>query len=453
MKKMKDFVQIQGKDFVQGGKKFLFQGLGIGSWLNIEHFMVGIPCTESQMRDSFTTVYGEKTAALFFNSFADNFIQEEDFVYLKSIGVNLLRIPFHYRLFVDDENPELEKKEGFRYFDRLMAYGKKYEIYILPDLHSVPGGQNPDWHCDNRTGYTQFWDFGVFRKQMVRLWGRIAERYCMEPYLLGYDLLNEPYVISDSTGNDRTELIQQFYEEVTAEIRKYDQNHILFLEGDHFAMQFDCIKEIRDEQTALMFHYYPTVWEPALFEEDYDKEARREGFERVFRKLVGIREQFGCPVLCGEAGYKINWEKPDFTVMLLEETLRLCRKYQVSFTLWSYKDARFMGLVYPKKESAWMQFARLFGETWEHDGDTVKAEKAIDAFCDNYFPETGGEERYHLSFRQRAILYRIQQRHLLEKQLSVRSREEILSLPQSFAFAECEHFNGYETLLKQFAFS
>ena len=453
MNRMKDFVRIQGKDFVKEGKPVLFKGLGIGSWLNIEHFMVGIPCTEYQIRDSFAAVYGKKTADSFFEGFADSFVQEEDFAYLKSIGVNLLRVPFNYRLFVDDENPDLEKEDGFRYFDRLMEYGKKYEIYILPDLHSVPGGQNPDWHCDNRTGYTQFWHFGVFRRQMVKLWGRIAERYQEEPYLLGYDLLNEPYVISDSAENDRSELIWQFYEEVATEIRKYDQNHILFLEGDHFAMQFDCIREIWDEQTALMFHYYPTVWEPELFEDDYDPVERRKGFERVFEKLAGIREQFSRPVLCGEAGYKINWENPDFTVMLLTETLRLCRKYQVSFTLWSYKDARFMGLVYPKKDSLWMQFAGLFGKTWDHDEDVTKAEKAIDVFCDAYYPEADREERYILTFRQRAILYSMQQKHLLEKLLSTYSREEILKLPASFHFEACEHFTGYEDMMKHFTFS
>ena len=44
---MGEFIGISGKEFVRNGKPILFKGLGIGSWLNIEHVMVGMPCTES----------------------------------------------------------------------------------------------------------------------------------------------------------------------------------------------------------------------------------------------------------------------------------------------------------------------------------------------------------------------------------------------------------------------
>lgn len=449
---MGDFIEIRGKEFVRDEKPVLFKGLGIGSWLNIEHFMVGIPCTESQMRDSFAAVYGEATAKRFFESFADNFVTEADFTYLKKLGINLLRVPFNYRLFLEDEKPDSFREEGFRRLDRLLAFGKKYQIYILPDLHAVPGGQNPDWHSDNSTGYTQFWHYGVFRRQMAKLWGKIAERYCEEEYLLGYDLLNEPCVFSDRSSDAETALIQEFYEEATEEIRKYDQNHLLFLEGDHFAMEFDCLHELKDEKTALMFHYYPAVWDPDLYRKDYEPDKRRVAFERVFTSLLEIRERFGRPVLCGEAGYETDWENPEFTEMLLRETVRLCGKYRVSFTLWSYKDARFMGLIYPKADSPWMKLSAEFGKTWDHDEDARRGEKAVNAFCDVYYPEATAEERYMLSFRQRAILYSLQKKHLLEKILREHSGEEMLRLPKSFRYENCEHFEEYEKLLREFCF-
>ena len=156
---MSDFIRVEGEKFVREGTPILFKGLGIGSWLNIEHFMMGIPCTDQMMRESFVNVYGKECAADFFKRLADAFITEADFAYLHSLGIDLLRVPFNYRLFIDDEVPECLKEDGFAYFDRLISYGRKYDIYILPDLHTVPGGQNPDWHSDNRTGYTQFWQY------------------------------------------------------------------------------------------------------------------------------------------------------------------------------------------------------------------------------------------------------------------------------------------------------
>lgn len=98
--------------------------------------------------------------------------------------MNLLRVPFSYRLFIDDENPGVYKEEGFGYMDRLLALCSKYEIFLMPDLHTVPGGQNPDWHSDNTTGIPQFWHFRIFQEQIVKLWQDIAQRYQDEPFLV-----------------------------------------------------------------------------------------------------------------------------------------------------------------------------------------------------------------------------------------------------------------------------
>lgn len=35
-------------------------GLGIGSWLNLEHFMLGIPTPEKQMKEAFTEVFADR---------------------------------------------------------------------------------------------------------------------------------------------------------------------------------------------------------------------------------------------------------------------------------------------------------------------------------------------------------------------------------------------------------
>lgn len=441
-----DFVKVRGKTFSIGEKEILFSGLGIGSWLNMEHFMIGIPTTDSQIRKVFQDVYGTETAAEFFRRFALNFIQEEDFQFLKQGGINLLRVPFNYHLFMDDQNPGIYKEEGFFYFDRLMEFSRKYEIYILPDLHTVPGGQNPDWHSDNQTGFPQFWYYKVFRDQIALLWQAIADRYKEEPFLLGYDLLNEPFLIPK---DDR---LDSFYKEVIAAIRQVDNNHIVFIEGDFFAMDFSSIHSIDDVQTALAFHFYPTVWETDLFQKEYDRSKRKFEFETIFMRLIEIREQFQLPILCGEAGYDIDKEDITFTMGLVEDTLELFRKHKVSWTLWSYKDAAFMGVVYPKKDSPWMQFVAKIHKYWNHYQDTEMADKAIEKICDTYFPQATREDKYHLAFCQRAIIYHFQGEYWLKPELQKYSKKEILELPDSFKFGNCEYHKDYLDLLKNFSF-
>lgn len=440
----KNFVKVNGMEFTKEGKPLLFRGLGIGSWLNMEHFMLGIPTPDNQIRKTVKEVFGKETADRFFDTFIRSFISEPDFAFLRECGVNILRVPFNYRLFIDDQNPSEYKKEGLFYLDYLMDLCEKYQIYLLLDLHTAPGGQNPDWHSDNNTGIPEFWHYKVFREQIVALWGYIAEHYKEKEYLLGYDVLNEPYLI------DAPDVLTEFYLEVTESIRKNDPNHIIFLEGDHFAMQFDCIHEIRDENTALTFHYYPTVWEPELFEDTYDKAARCRKFQEILDQIAGIREKFHRPILCGEAGYDIDKNNLSHTLELLDETLTMFNEAEISWTLWCYKDARFMGMVYPKEESSWMQFVERIHQSWTHYKEMGQANELmakIKAWPE--FEKATDELCYFMQFRQRGILYRFQTECILKPLLKEYTPEELLELPKSFLFSECGYYEEYAKLLKE----
>ena len=440
----KNFVKVNGTEFTKAGKPLLFRGLGIGSWLNMEHFMLGIPTPDNQIRKTVKEVFGKETADRFFDTFIRSFISEPDFAFLKECGVNVLRVPFNYRLFIDDQNPSEYKKEGLLYLDYLMDFCEKYEIYLLLDLHTAPGGQNPDWHSDNNTGIPQFWHYKVFRDQIVALWGYIAEHYNEKEYLLGYDVLNEPYLI------DAPDVLTEFYLEVTGSIRKSDQNHIIFLEGDHFAMQFDCIHEIQDKNTALTFHYYPTVWEPELFEDTYDKAARCRKFQEILDQIAGIREKFHRPILCGEAGYDIDKNNLPHTLELLDETLTMFNEAEISWTLWCYKDAQFMGMVYPKDESSWMQFVEKIHQNWTHYKEMGQANELMERIkAWPEFEKATDELCYFMQFRQRGILYRFQTECILKPLIKEYTSEEILELPKSFLFSNCGYYEEYAKLLKE----
>lgn len=441
-----EFVRVKGNEFIYQGQSIRFAGLGIGSWLNLEHFMLGIPTPEKQMKEAFTEVFGPERSARFFDDFVCSFCTEEDFKLLKDTGINLIRVPFNYRLFLDDQNMELRKEEGFRYFDRLLGFCRKYEIYLLPDLHSVPGGQNPDWHSDNQTGTPAFWHYDVFQQQIISLWRDIAARYRDEPYLLGYDLLNEPFLMPAADGK-----LQQFYEKVTAAVREVDENHIIFLEGDSFAMDFSCLKEIRDEQTALTFHFYPTVWEADLCDPGYPRGERQKVFEQRFRTMLDGLLPFNRPLLCGEAGYDIAGHSLEHVMEMVEDTLGLFCRYGVSWTSWCYKDAQFMGLVYPGDDSEWMSFAGEMRTKWTHYREMEMGKSLVETMCALFPGEVDEALKYRLQFRQRALLYTLQKEQLLKPQLRAWGWEKIRHMPESFLFENCGYYKAYQELLAVYA--
>lgn len=441
-----DFVKVKGKEFYYKGKPILFSGLGVGSWLNMEHFMLGLPGTDTQIRKTFSQVLGKEDGEAFFDSFILNFLTGEDFRFLKESGVNLLRVPFSYRLFIDDENPHTYKEEGFRYLDRLLALCREYEIFLMPDLHTTPGGQNPDWHSDNMTGVPQFWHFRVFQEQIRDLWRAIAERYKEEPFLLGYDLLNEPFLMPKKEG-----VLNAFLEEVTKAVREADPNHIIFIEGDFFSMDFTDIRLPRDEQTALTFHFYPTVWDEALMNKDYDAGERIRKMDEQLKGFAALRDTFGRPALCGEAGVDIKKEDLPFTMQLLDETLALFQKHSLSWTLWSYKDAQWMGLAYPGARTGWMKLASRIREKWSHYGQMQIADEIMEDMGRRYTDHFSRELKYELQFQLRGVLYRMEEEYILKPALQEFTRDEIMAMPESFRFENCEFYEEYRELLKRYS--
>ena len=439
----KDFLQVKGTEFYFEGKPVMLRGFGIGSWLNMEHFMLGIPTPDHIIREAFGEVYGKDRAKAFFDDFMYKFVTSADFELLKKGGINFLRVPFNYRLLIDDQDSSLFREDGFRILDRLLDLCDEYGIFVMLDLHTTPGGQNPDWHSDNATGASQFWLFDVFRKQITQLWQKIAERYANRRYLMGYDLLNEPFMIPDDA------LLNQFYDNTIEAIRKVDPNHVIVVEGDHFAMDFSAMKPFEDEQLALSFHYYPTVWVPGLLDKGYGRENRKAEFRRGLLSLASIREKFSRPIICGEAGYDLHPEDMPFCMELLKDTLDLFEEYGISWAVWTYKDACFMGLVYPSQTSPWMKLAQKIGEKWTHYKEMEQANELMTAIGDKVAGGIDDVLRYKLQFRLRGIFYVIQSEKILKPVLREIPWEEMKKLPDSFLFENCGYWQEYMDLMKE----
>lgn len=436
------FIKAQGRDFVYEGRKIRLRGFGIGTWMNLEHFMIGIPTPDSMIQEAFGEVFGDKQKNLFFEEYRNAFFGEEDFRLLKECGVNFIRVPFHYHLFFDDSRPEVWKEEGFCCFDRLFALGRKYEIFIMPDLHAVPGSQNPDWHSDNRSGIPLFWKYRVFRQQITRLWKAIAKRYSEEPSLMGYDLLNEPAMAN-------WDAVNEFYRETIEAIRSVDQNHTIVLEGDLFSMDFSGLENFGDENTALGFHYYPTVWNIDLLSQGLYRKIRKQKIAEGFDRLLKIRDTFNCPAICGEFGYGADCGEKEFTQELLSDTLDIMEERKADWCLWCYKDAHFMSLVSPCSDGKWMTFAEGMAKRWDQDIEKAQAAELLEMAGRKFFPEITEEDKYELQFRVRACLFYLQKKYIVKPALKAIQPEEVFSYAREFLFENCEVDEEMKKIVRQ----
>lgn len=114
-------------------------------------------------------------------------------------------------------------------------------------MHAVPGGQNPDWHSDNPTSYAAFWEYKDHQDRTVWLWEQIAARYRGNSWVAGYNPLNEPC-------DPEHIRLPAFYARIEKAIRAVDSDHILWLDGNTFAMEWkgfetvlpNCVYAIHD---------------------------------------------------------------------------------------------------------------------------------------------------------------------------------------------------------------
>ena len=413
-------LSVRGSEFVLDGRPIRLRSVGLGGWLNLEHFMLGLPGTDREIREAITSVYGAAAAARFWETYTQVYTAEEDLRYVRDLGLNSVRVPVHYQLFGGSED-ELASSEAIRELDRLVATAERLGLLVILDLHSAPGGQNPDWHCDNATGEPAFWRNEAHQTQVVELWTRVARHFRDSPVIGGYDVINEPCYFDDELDT----VLVAFYERCIRAIREVDPEHVVFLEGNTYARDFSMFERNLDDQTAYSFHYYPFLQLPGELGSGDVAGRLRASIERD-TTLVHLLRGLKRPVWCGETGHRRDLVG---TVSMVGSFLGLLEQLGVSWALWPLKDARGMGLLSPRGQSAWMTLTHEVTGGWSFwDGlptDSVQASVA--------------EADRTLFYRRLAAATSTANRELRERLAGV-PFETFLRAVHDFAFAACEPF-------------
>ena len=436
------FIQVEDGAFKRNSNEIMLRGFSVGSWMDIESFMLRIPGTEKKIRQTYAEVYGKENAEKFFDDFLNYFINEDDFILLKSMGINVLRFALGYRHFENDQEPGKYIHEGFKHLDRVLELCRKYEIYAILDLHSSPGGQNPDSHGGSETGVSEFWEDALARERFINLWGYIAKKYKDDTIIAGYDVLNEPSFVSDIPA------FNDFYRKVIKKIREVDRNHIIFLEGDDWAKDFSIFDSLGGYQQAISFHFYPGQ-HVYMSTEPEERKAQLEEKISYFTKL---REETGMALWVGETGGHFPKDKLIEGINLVKDCLDIFEKHGISWTLWTYKDAGAMGMVYPKENTKWMSMANDFRHQWQVKGrSNPTIAKEIFEMVENKFSYTVSEKiKDPLSFRLYAFLNELHIHMLVKPKLQSIPWEKMKEYPKSFLLENCEGLEELAELVKSY---
>lgn len=370
-----EWLQVKKDRIVnESGKEVYLRGTCVGGWMNMEDFINAYPGTESRLRLRMAEVLGASKAELFFGTLADNFFNEEDVEFIKSTGATCVRLPLNYRHFETDDNPFVYLESGFKRLDQVVKACEKHGLYVILDMHAVPGWQNNHWHSDNERGAALFWTHKHFQDRLVELWKEFASRYKDSPVIAGYNLLNEP-----NTGNPYGEHVFDFYENykpdweimnkvykrLAEEIRKIDPRHILFLEGDFYSRKFDGLDDpFADNLVYSSHNYIAPGFGPGEYPGHYgsddgsvywDKNAQRVAFLNHEGTIYTQKHQV--PLWVGEFGSQYHGPKEELVYRLrsMDDQLSIYNETHTHWTTWTYKDPGVMGWVTLDPESEYMK--------------------------------------------------------------------------------------------------
>jgi len=437
-----NLLKVSGDHIVnQKGETIILRGFGLGGMLHMENFIDGYPSNEESMREGLLKVLGKKKYDLYFDNFLKSYFTEADAEYIHSLGLNLVRIPINYHLFEDDMNPGVIKEEAFKYLDNVIALCAKHQIYTIIDLHALPGCQNQHWHSDNPTQKAFFWVYKDFQDRALHLWEVIAEHYKDQPWIAGYDLINEP---ADPTG----EKVIPYYKRLYDAIKKVDPNHIMFIEGDRYAKDFSKFTEVWDNVVYTNHDY-------ALpgFTGDYPGEINGKYYDKnILEKEFLEKSEFmlknKVPIWVGEFGpvYTNDPEKDETRYRVLKDQLAYYDKYKVSWCIWLYKDLGLQAIIHQKEDTPYMKLVSSFlkkkdslgADAWGSSDKNIRQvmepiEELFKKEFPDYNPYPSGQER-HIALLVRHILIAealVPEYCNLFKGLS---DEELISIAHSFRF-------------------
>ncbi|MDO4319589.1 MAG: glycoside hydrolase family 5 protein [Bacteroidales bacterium] len=334
-----DFVRVQGTDLIKpDGSKLFIRGTNLGNWLNPEGYMFGFSKTNSPrfINDMFCQLVGEEFTAEFWKQFKDNYITRRDIEFIASTGANTIRLPFHYKLFTDEDYMGLTAdQDGFARIDSVVEWCRDNDLYLILDMHDAPGGQTGD-NIDDSYGYPWLLENEGCQQLFCDIWRKIAERYRDETVILGYELINEPIAPYFENVDELNSRLEPLHKRAVAAIREVDPNHIILIGGPQWNSNFAPFTDSTyDDKLMYTCHRYGG-----------DASAAAIG------NFIAFRDSVGLPMYMGEIGHNTDEWQLAFSNAMEENN--------IGYTFWPYKkkdNSCMVGITMPENWDSIVGFA------------------------------------------------------------------------------------------------
>lgn len=291
------------------------KGVNLGNWLVLEKWMSPALFQGTTAEDDYylPTQLSPEVYEARIKIHRSEYITERDFVTIKSMGMESVRIPVPYFIF-GDRKPFIGCIEEL---DKAFNWAEKYGLTILIDLHTVPLSQNgfDNGGISGVCKWAQNPDEVEFALSVLE---RLAKRYGNRKGLFGIQPLNEPITENMWETMD----VQNRYAPVDTELAKGSAPITMKFLRQFYLDAYDRISAYMPKDKYVVIHdgFELMAWKDFMQEEKYSNvildthrylmvaEARGcsqtiEGYLKYIREelepqITEMEKYF--PVICGE---------------------------------------------------------------------------------------------------------------------------------------------------------
>lgn len=338
------FLTAEGKNIkTVDGQLVNLRGVNIGGCMLQEFWMTPTNSSpdihaESDIYRVLDKRFGKRERKKIIAAYQSAYFSEDDFKILSSLGANCIRLPFWWRNIADEKGRV--RKNAFSRLDWFLEMAEKYGMYVILDMHGLPGSQNGSDHSGvdglsrKKEASEFFFGKNAEKNQEIfySLWKKIAVRYRGNPVVAGYDLMNEPFCTyrynSGLTDNELHSLLWKIYDRTYKLIRSVDSDHMIFFEATWNPEDLPAPEEYGWKNVVYEYHNY-------LYSDTYNAGGKQ--IENMQKKLELIREaDYNLPSYMGEFNYFNSLDAWDKGLKLLTDA-------GISWTMWTYKTVPVRG--------------------------------------------------------------------------------------------------------------
>lgn len=280
---------------------------------------------------------------------------EKDFADLAELGVDVVRLPIHFDMFIEDEKKGTVNPIIFTFLNKAADWAEKYKIYLIIDDHSFNSGKYPT---------SQY-----VKKHSLNVWPQIVEQFKNRSEYIIYEILNEPQIPQSEWYPIQKAVLDL--------IRSMDQKHTVVVTAADWGSlnTLYSMKPYEDDNLIYTFHYYdpfifthqganwsskevealkdvpfpydkdriPKVtgaakntWVENSLKYDYKNQATEEAMRKQLMKAVNFSNKYNVPVWDGEMGvYNLNAPYQD-RVEWYKTAGKILQELNIPFCVWGY---------------------------------------------------------------------------------------------------------------------